>query len=379
MSAAAIIGAIGSTIAAGANAYSVGSSAAKSGQQQRRQEKLLALQKEANAEAADKAYERQMELYERAYKDESYANRVKQMKDAGLNVGLMYSGGAGGGGGAGQIGNVQAGGVSGGGQAPNAGAELGAIAEGGRNIGQLGLAASRQIKELEVMEAQRQNIMADTENKKDPEKGLPESETAVNWQKIENLVGEAKGQSLQNKFQGIVNEIKEQTKELEVESVELKTSALFEESETAFERKLQAIEDTERKKSTTQEYIEQMALITKQMAVEVVSSMAGIDLTKAQIAGIYKELQIKQEGNDIRWDQNRISELLGRLGIDQSKENTILGIVGQIISTGMSLFGTMRIAKAMGGRSKAMSTVTERFNGAGGLIGTTTATTRGIE
>lgn len=50
--------------------------------------------------AAENAFKRQMEAYERSYRDQSYAAMRKQMEEAGLSVGLMY-GGSGSGGGSG--------------------------------------------------------------------------------------------------------------------------------------------------------------------------------------------------------------------------------------------------------------------------------------
>lgn len=50
--------------------------------------------------AAENAFKRQMEAYERSYKDQSYAAMREQMEKAGLSVGLMY-GGSGSGGGSG--------------------------------------------------------------------------------------------------------------------------------------------------------------------------------------------------------------------------------------------------------------------------------------
>nr|DAO65064.1 MAG TPA: hypothetical protein [Microviridae sp.] len=50
--------------------------------------------------AAENAFKRQMEAYEKSYKDQSYAAMRRQMEEAGLSVGLMYGGsGSGGGGG----------------------------------------------------------------------------------------------------------------------------------------------------------------------------------------------------------------------------------------------------------------------------------------
>lgn len=51
--------------------------------------------------AAQNAFNRQMQMYERSYKDQSYEAIRRQMEGAGLSVGLMYGGGGGSGGGAG--------------------------------------------------------------------------------------------------------------------------------------------------------------------------------------------------------------------------------------------------------------------------------------
>lgn len=82
----------------------------------KRQRKAIKAQKEAQKElneqaaqlnyeygekAAENAYQRQLAMYQRSYEDQSYQAMVKQMENAGLSVGLMYSGnGSGGGAGA---------------------------------------------------------------------------------------------------------------------------------------------------------------------------------------------------------------------------------------------------------------------------------------
>lgn len=64
-------------------------------------EQAAKLNYEYGEKAAENAYKRQMEMYERSYEDQSYAAMRDQMEDAELSVGLMYGGnGAGGAGGA---------------------------------------------------------------------------------------------------------------------------------------------------------------------------------------------------------------------------------------------------------------------------------------
>lgn len=65
-------------------------------------EQAASLNYEYGEKAAENAYERQLAMYNRSYEDQSYKAMVKQMKEAGLSVGLMY-GGNGSGGGAGAM------------------------------------------------------------------------------------------------------------------------------------------------------------------------------------------------------------------------------------------------------------------------------------
>lgn len=75
------------------------------GAQVRQQQRLNESAAETNyrwgEKAAQNAYNRQMQMYERSYADQSYSAMVNQLRDAGLSVGLIYgNGGSGGQGGA---------------------------------------------------------------------------------------------------------------------------------------------------------------------------------------------------------------------------------------------------------------------------------------
>lgn len=375
MSAAAgIITAIGSTIAAGAGAYTAGSAPAKSRKQQERQKELMALQNQYSQENAKEQYERQMALYERAYQDESYANRVKQMKEAGLNVGLMYSGGAGGGGGAGTIGQVGGAGAPSGGQAPSAAAEADIQQRGAR----MTLDALQQAANIKLTRAQAANVEEDTGLKRE-QKGETTTRAELNAETISWVKSREEGQKLQNKFDEVRNEIQGATKGWQIEKVKYEVEVLFEDAETAYERKLQAVEETERKQQTTNDYVRQMAIMTKNLAMEWVQRNIGVELTEAQIEGIFRGLELTAEGNDIKWNENKIREELGKAGIDQTEKNTVIGTIGSILQAGFSVWGTTRIAKAMmgaaktsaGAKSIGKNRVVTSYNGAGELKGWT--------
>lgn len=151
MAAAEIIGAIGSAVGGAAAAASAGSSIGAGVKSKRKMKFAAALNHKYSEMAAEAAYKRQMEMYERVYQDESYQNRVKQMREAGLSVGLMYGQGAQGGG-AGATTGAPAGNTS---QSIDPG--LGAAAAENANVARGGLAlieASRNIAQVKNIESQ---------------------------------------------------------------------------------------------------------------------------------------------------------------------------------------------------------------------------------
>lgn len=142
-----------------------------------RQRKLIQAQKQAqmdlNAQAAElnykygemsakNAYERQMEMYERTYEDQSYKAMRKQMEDAGLSVGLMYGGGATGGAGGATTGAPQ--GATGGAEAGNAGSAIQAAVEQELGLQRMGLEIASLKQDLENKKKTGENIEANTKN-----------------------------------------------------------------------------------------------------------------------------------------------------------------------------------------------------------------------
>ena len=151
MAAAEIISAIGSALGGAAAAASAGSSIGAGVKSKRKMKFAAELNHKYSEMAAEAAYKRQMEMYERAYQDESYQNRVKQMREAGLSVGLMYGQGAQGGG-AGATTGAPAGNTS-----QNIDPGLGAAAAENANVAHGGLAlieASRNIAQVKNIESQ---------------------------------------------------------------------------------------------------------------------------------------------------------------------------------------------------------------------------------
>lgn len=118
---------------------------------------------EYGEKAAQNAYKRQMEMYERSYKDQSYAAMRRQMEDAGLSVGLMY-GGAGSGGGAGAMSGAPQG-ATGGAHAGAADSPAAQVAADTQRA-ELGLNLAMQKKDLALKDAQINQVNATAEKER---------------------------------------------------------------------------------------------------------------------------------------------------------------------------------------------------------------------
>lgn len=172
MSFTAVMGALG---AAGSFANAIGGLFKPSVKKQIKWQKEA--QKELNEQAADlnyrygemsaqNAYNRQMEMYERSYQDNSYSAMRKQMEDAGLSAGLMYGNGGSGGGAGSMTGAPQ--GETGGATAGDAGMALSAAMQmEGIKTQRIAVAADAALKyaQVEKLEADtnRQQQIIDTE------------------------------------------------------------------------------------------------------------------------------------------------------------------------------------------------------------------------
>lgn len=133
-----------------------------------------------NEQAAENAYERQMKMYQRSYEDRSYKAIRKQMEDADLSIGLMY-GGSGSGGGQGSTSGAPQGqaAVSGG----NANANIADIVQ----MGGLGLQLKGLQKDLQLKDAQINEINATAEAKR-AEAGLASEKKITEMQSREATI-----------------------------------------------------------------------------------------------------------------------------------------------------------------------------------------------
>lgn len=126
-------------------------------------EQAAKLNYEYGEKAAENAYQRQMEMYERSYRDQSYGAMRQQMEDAGLSVGLMYGGGGNGGAGGATTGapKAETGGAEAGRADSPAAQQAAAIQQA-----QLGLGLASMKKDLALKDAQIKEINAAAEKQR---------------------------------------------------------------------------------------------------------------------------------------------------------------------------------------------------------------------
>lgn len=147
-------------------------------------EQAAKLNYEYGEKAAENAYQRQMEMYERSYQDQSYSAMRKQMEDAGLSVGLMYGNGGNGGSGGATTGAPQ--GETGGAQAGTADSPATQQAAAIQQA-QLGLGLVSMKKDLALKDAQIEEINANAEAKR-AEAGLAAEKKITEMQQREKFL-----------------------------------------------------------------------------------------------------------------------------------------------------------------------------------------------
>lgn len=147
-------------------------------------EQAAKLNYEYGEKAAENAYQRQMQMYERSYQDQSYSAMRKQMEDAGLSVGLMYGGGGSGGAGGATTGAPQ--GETGGAEAGHADSPAARQAAAVQQA-QLGLGLVSMKKDLALKDAQIEEINATAEAKR-AEAGLTTEKKVTEMQQRDKFL-----------------------------------------------------------------------------------------------------------------------------------------------------------------------------------------------
>lgn len=242
--------------------------------QLRQQGRLQDLQIKGQQQMVDYNYAKQLQMW----KDTNYQAQMEQLKLAGLNPGLIYGMGGGGGQTTGQ-----AVGTTTGGQAPQGGHEI--------------LAATSQALQMGIMRAQKENIEADTK-KKEAEIPKTETETKSLAQGIENQKAQQKltevqteiskldaqylKESLQDRLDLIFRTAAKATEEIDI----LHTQNLLDRQQREDKvtlLQLQIAEKLVQNALTSQKITESEAQIMK-WATELQQAWASIDIHQKELA-----------------------------------------------------------------------------------------------
>lgn len=381
MAAAEIIGAIGSALGGAAAAASAGSSIGSGVKSKKKMKFAAELNHKYSEMAAEAAYRRQMEMYERVYQDESYQNRVKQMRDANLSVGLMYGQGAQGGG-AGATTGAPAGNTSqnidpglGAAAAENANVTRGALAlvEASRNIAQVkNIESNTNLNEAAAKKAEAEAAAARENAGLTAEKKITEVQTRdalVQKLKSEGALNEAdaKIKNAERELIGVDTSLKKIDLEVKSSTKEWKKSEIRDQAMKAHEDMLYAIEqvnqakiDTEVKQKTKETVIKTYYAEMKRIQSEYVKNIAGSLLNEQQIELVYQQAwgtwwENSHKGNRLAIETalKRIDQELETWRIDVEDRRTIVNGLSNILG---SFGGAMIIrgAKHKGKGEKAL-------------------------
>lgn len=381
MAAAEIIGAIGSALGGAAAAASAGSSIGSGVKSKKKMKFAAELNHKYSEMAAEAAYRRQMEMYERVYHDESYQNRVNQMREAGLSVGLMYGQGAQGGG-AGATTGAPAGNTNqnidpglNAAAAENANVTRGGLAliEASRNIAQVkniesntGLNEAAAKKAEAEAEAARANAGLSTEKKiteaqtRDALVQKLRSEGALNEAdaKLKNAERELIG--VDTSLKKIDLEVKSSTKEWKMSEIRDQAMKAHEDLLYAIEQVNQATIDTEVKRETKETVIKTYYAEMKRIQSEYVKNISGSVLNEQQVELIYQQAwgtwwENEHKGNRVAIETalKRADQELDAMRIDVEDRRTIVSALSNILGS----FGGAMILRGVENKGKGAKTL----------------------
>nr|QJB19713.1 MAG: DNA pilot protein [Microvirus sp.] len=263
------------------------------------QQKLTDIQVEAQKELADYG----MGISKQMFEATGYAAQRRQMEEAGLNPALMY-GHAGSGG---STMSASAGSVSGGHASDEAALKQAQLAQQG-----MALQLTKLSSEIAVNNSIAEKNKAEAEATLGYKKDQAVAETKNIEEITKNTEVQRQGINLQNDYDRIRNYITEKSADYSIETLKWMAGKAREEYEIILNNK--EISD-----KTKEAVIESYKLNNKNIAMEILSKKAGIELSKAQaekafndISQGWEELRIKNEQGtrnlNLQAEANRIKQ-----------------------------------------------------------------------
>lgn len=272
--------------------------------QVKQQQKLT--DQQVNAQKQMGKYNQQLALD--MWEKTNYEAQRKQMEKAGLNVGLMYGGGGAGGGTT---------------STPTGSVGAGSAASGSGEIG-MGMQAGMQ---MQLMKAQKENIEADTANKRanTPGEGQTEgkigaetenikTDTAKKQQDIQNL----KAQEILTKTQQSIAELERQVKNLTVND-EVSIKQALRDTMIYNAKIVENAKEvsTETKKATIDEIRGRVA----EQAVRIATGKSNMQVNDAQIQKISQDIMSSMVGLTQEQRRLRIQEIANEYNTGQAAGN----------------------------------------------------------
>lgn len=286
------------------------------------QSEHMAEQRRQQLEADKKMADYNYKLSMQKFKDTGYEAQAKQMRDAGLSVGLMY-GGSGGGGQTAQL----------------SGSGTSAPQQMNMDSG-MGIAALQAQTQNEVLKAQAENLKADTKKKEAEASKTVGVDTDLGNKQIESLtqgIENAKAQEELTKIESQLIDIRVR-KENEtyyswLDRFENETSKIKAEAKSAMaESKVNQATINEKIGIIKQELINS--------GLQNILTEANINLTNERVKEIgvkleqaWKQLEIQGKANDINAKRQVVDEILGQDNLQVQKDSSVVRKVFEIFRT----------------------------------------------
>lgn len=253
------------------------------------QSRLQGLQIQGQEALTDYNTQKQLQLW----KDTSYPAQMQQLKAAGLNPALLYGGGGGGG----ATANIAQGAVSGA-DAPKGGGEV---------LAQQAMGIQRQQvnMQMQLLQAQKENIEADTANKlsqvpgNQAEPALKQSQTGKNIQETKNL--ETQGDIL-----AVQREVQQKTQNSQIAQYFQGTEASMKQLQILANQK--NISDATVQTQIKQAKADLTATLVRNILTQAQTTQTQRDtlapgqkerLTEQQIKAIYNDIQMSWENLNV--------------------------------------------------------------------------------
>lgn len=265
---------------------------------------MMELQSRYNEDAAERNQTRNKEMWRYT----NYTNQIKEMKKAGVGMGMLYGG-------------------SGAGGTSTAGAQAAPVSQGQFKTENTGMGMSEvanAMADIKLKEAQAENLDANTEKLKGVDTDKTKAEIADLSQGVENKKAQEKlteAQEYLTKIQGFN----------EKEMSEDKINEVMWNAQKAWAVTKTALNDAWISDKT----MEDKAAI---IAGEAAAVSLGNQLTQAQITQVRQsiknsiaEIHLKKGSQDIEWWKAQVQKNLAEAGLNLAQQKIVIDAIGAVI------------------------------------------------